>query len=44
MWGRKAEAPAIPWSDVDARLLAAEEYWLVSVQPDRSPTPRPVWG
>jgi hypothetical protein len=44
LWGRQAEAPAIPWPDVEARLAATEEYWLVSVQADGPPTPRPVWG
>lgn len=44
MWGRRTEAPAIPWPDVEARLVEAEEYWLISVQADGTPTPRPVWG
>src|SRR5437879_3229535 len=44
MWGSERDAPAIPWSDVEARLMAAEEYWLVSVQGNGTPTPRPVWG
>ena len=44
MWGRESEAPKIPWSDVEARLVETEEYWLVSVQGDGKPTPRPVWG
>jgi hypothetical protein len=34
----------MPWSDVEARLVATEEYWLVSVRADGTPTPRPVWG
>ena len=44
MWGRPTDAPTIPWPDAEARLLATEEYWLISVQADGSPTPRPVWG
>lgn len=44
MWGRPSEAPTIAWSDVEARLVATEEYWLISVQADGTPTPRPVWG
>src|SRR2546429_416168 len=44
MWGRDCAAPAILWSDVEARLVASEEYWLVSVRADGTPTPRPVWG
>ena len=38
------DAPAIEWAAVQARLEAAEEYWLVSVGDDGTPAPRPVWG
>ena len=44
MWGSERESPAIPWSDVEARLAAAAEYWMVAVRADGMPTPRPVWG
>jgi len=44
LWGRASGAPAIAWADAEARLAATEEYWLVSVRSDGTPTPRPVWG
>ena len=44
MWGQVRDAPTIPWDEVRARLESCPEYWLVTVQPDGMPTPRPVWG
>ena len=44
MWGSVRDSPAIPWTDVETRLAGADEYWMVTVRADGTPTPRPVWG
>jgi len=38
------EAGMLPWSFVADRLLAARNYWLVTVRPDARPHASPVWG
>jgi hypothetical protein len=44
LWGRPhADAPALPWSWVVAKLQETDDYWLVTCGP-AGPTPRPVWG
>ena len=34
----------LPWSDVEARLVAATAYWLASTRPDGRPHVVPRWG
>lgn len=34
----------LPWSWAEARLVAAHDYWVVSVWPDGRPHAMPVWG
>jgi hypothetical protein len=38
------DAGLLPWSFVVDRLLAARNYWLVTVRPDARPHASPVWG
>lgn len=40
-------APAgelLPWSWAEQRLVAARNYWIVTVRPTGVPHARPVWG
>jgi hypothetical protein len=34
----------VPWRDVNVRLAAARNYWLVTAAPDGQPHSRPVWA
>jgi hypothetical protein len=34
----------LPWASVEARLVAATAYWLVTVRPDGTPHVVPRWG
>lgn len=34
----------LSWSEVEARLIAATQYWLATVRPDRRPHVVPRWG
>ena len=34
----------LPWTDVEARLVAARAYWLATVRPDGTPHVVPRWG
>jgi Pyridoxamine 5'-phosphate oxidase len=34
----------LSWGWARARLVAARNYWIVTVRPDRRPHARPVWG
>ena len=34
----------IPWTEVDARLREARNYWVASIRRDGLPHTRPVWG
>mgnify|MGYP001811663938 CR=1 FL=1 len=34
----------IPWSDVEAELAAARNYWIATVTPDGKPHTTPIWG
>lgn len=36
------EAAVVPWSDVEARLAAAEVAWIVTVRPDGRPHATPM--
>lgn len=44
-YGISSEANGlIPWSDVEAELAAARNYWIVTVTPDGKPHTTPIWG
>ncbi len=34
----------LDWSDVEARLLAAPQYWMATTRPDGRPHVVPRWG
>ncbi len=34
----------LPWSDVEARLVASEQYWMATTRPDGRPHVVPRWG
>ncbi len=34
----------VPWSDAEARLEQARNYWIGTTRPDGSPHAMPVWG
>ncbi len=34
----------LDWADVEARLVAAEHYWLATTRPDGTPHVVPRWG
>lgn len=34
----------LPWTEVEARLAEARNYWVASVRRDGRPHTRPVWG
>lgn len=34
----------IPWSDVEAEMAAARNYWIATVTPDGKPHSTPIWG
>lgn len=40
----KNDAPLLPWSHAEERLLAARYYWLATTRPDGRPHVTPVWG
>jgi hypothetical protein len=43
-YGVEDAGPFLEWSDVEARLVAATEYWLASTRPDQRPHVIPRWG
>lgn len=43
--GGASAAPTAPtWPEVEARLTAAKNYWVVTAAADGRPCPRPLWG
>src|SRR5579875_2497243 len=40
----KSGAPLLPWSFVEQRLEAAQNYWIATTRPDGRPHVTPVWG
>jgi hypothetical protein len=40
----KNDAPFLPWSHAEERLIAARRYWLATTRPDGRPHVTPVWG
>lgn len=44
-YGISADAAGLlPWSHAEERLVAARNYWVATVGPDRRPHATPVWG
>lgn len=37
-------AGLIPWSDVEAALAVARNYWIATVTPNGEPHTTPIWG
>ena len=42
--GPDAGTGLLPWRWAEDKLMASQEYWIVSVQPHGGPHAMPVWG
>ena len=42
--GPDAGTGLLPWRWAEDKLVASQEYWIVSIQPDGGPHAMPVWG